>query len=282
MSTTTESQAWLQELKAKGNLDDEAFKSLSAIFEKPEVSEYVKGSILRQQDYSRSMNKLQADYSKKLSEIEAYEKDLGNWRSQTETQVQQTQAQLAEAQRQRDELVKLAKSYGLEDELQPFSTPPTQVQPPQPAQDLSKDYLPRKEFMEVAQSYPLIVGEVNDIIAEHVELFGKQPKGMREVVEQAMREGRTIREVYEDHFSVADRRQELEKQAREAEITRRVEEEVQKYRTENSLPQPRPQREHGAVFSHPLDMPQDAVSEAQSRADSVRAAVNSWNTRDLT
>ena len=134
--------------------------------------------------------------------------------------------------------------------------------------------------------YTLLPAEINDIVAEHQELFGKPPRGMRAIVERAIREQRPIRDVYEEEFKVADRRTELDAQAREAEITRRVEEKLTAYRTEH--PEARPPRsadQRSTLFGDPSTMQipgteavvNNSISQAQEGAEGIAAAIAHWN-----
>jgi hypothetical protein len=239
------------------------------------------------------MNDLKSQYDNKATEILQYEKELANWRGNTEKSVTQLKQELqlarAEAQRLRD----TGKAYGLTDDdlgapVAPFTTPlgvdPQERKVDKPEFDPTQ-FLKKAEAEELGAMYTLLPAEINDIVAEHVELFGKQPRGMRQIVEQAIREKRALRDVYEETFKVADRRTEIAEQQREAEIKRRVDEQLAAWRSENPEARiPYPGRPGSFVLdrnSDTLTLPEDATpNSVQSKQSSVAAAVARWNSME--
>jgi len=177
--------------------------------------------------------------------------------------------------------VTLAQSYGIDEaELKAMAAapPPASSTTSVPDPTRQSAFVPREAFVEFAQTQPLIAAEIADITAEHHELFGKALKGTRQLTEKAIREGRTLREVWEEANGVPARRQEIETQTREAEIQRRVQEEVTKFRTANSIPAPvheDPLRFN--ILEHKIEAPDDNSSSAAKRADAVSAAVATFN-----
>jgi len=295
-STTEASAAWLEDLKKTGAISDEEWKVLEGVITKAEVSEFVGSSVLRQQSYSKTMNELKDRYDGELAKVQTYERELASWRANTEKSVSQIQNELAQARAEQARIVQVAKSFGLDENdlgasVAPFTTPPgTPSEPAKPAFDLEalgQKFLTQERADEMGAMYTLLPAEINDIVAEHQELFGKSPKGMRQVVERAIKEQRSVRDVYEEEFKVADRRAELESQAREAEIKRRVEEELTNWRTQNpeaSIPRPSSQRSPLLADRSVTEIPgaenaskDNFMSSAQAQNDSVRAAVAHWN-----
>lgn len=282
--------AWLEELKKSGSISEDEWKAFETAVANPKVNEYIGGSVLRQQDYNRAMNQLKADYDTKASEILAYEKELAQWRGNTEKSVSQVKAELTQARAEADRLRATGKAYGLTDDdlgtpVAPFTTPPgtdpnLNRKGDAPEFDPS-GFLKRTEFEEIGAMYSLLPAEINDIVAEHVDLFGKQPKGMRQVVEQAMREKRSVRDVYEESFKVADKRTEIAEAQKEAEIKRRVEEEITRFRTENpQVRLPRPDASRSYVLRDNLSIPEDVPNAAHQQADAVSAALSHWNSME--
>ncbi len=286
--------AWLEELKKTGAISEDEWKVLEAAADKPQVAEFIGGSQLRQSDYNRRMNELKSQYDVKAAEILQYEKDLANWRGNTEKSVTQLKQELQLARTEAQRLRDTAKAYGLAEEdlgvpVAPHTAPPG-VDDPQNRKGHDPEFDPtqflkKTEIEELGQTAFLLPAEINDIVAEHVELFGKQPKGMRQIVEQAMRERRTVREVYEETFKVADRRTEIAEQQKEAEIKRRVEEQIAAWRTENPEARiPYPGRPGSSVLdrnSDTLSLPENfQPNSIPSKQESVAAAVARWNSME--
>jgi hypothetical protein len=285
---------WLNDLVKNANLSEDDKKVLETKLAAPEALDYIGRSALRQADYDRLMNQSKTQLSTKMQEIQGYEQSLATWRGQTEAQVAQVQAELNKARAEAARIRQVAYSYNLTDEdlgaaVAPNTTP-VGVDPNQPGMTdhppksfSIEDVLKDTQFQELTTMHTLLPAELNDIVAEHVDLFGKQPKGMRQIVERAMAERRPVREIWEAEFDVADKRKELETQAFESEVARRVEEERVKLRTEllTGSPSSRPAGLGSYVLSNRKELtPQDIQQNtpAQQSIDSVSAAVSHWET----
>lgn len=92
---TKETQEWLDGLKKEGNLSDEAFNHIKGSVEgNAKADEFVKGSVLRQNDYSRNFGELQkakqdlelaqAGLTQKEVDLTKFQTSLGTWKSQAE------------------------------------------------------------------------------------------------------------------------------------------------------------------------------------------------------
>ena len=280
--------SWLEGLKNTGAISEEEWKVLEGATAKQEFVDYVGETALSRSDYSRRQNELQAEFQAKTQELNDYQKELANWRGLTEKEVSTIRAEAEQLRAERQRLVGVAQSFGLtEDDLgtpvAPFTTNPNLQVQKQPAQheiDPTK-YMSRDEFQNEAVTYALLPGEIADITAEHVELFGKAPNKMRQIVETAIREKRTVRDVYEDEYKVADRRSELANAEREAEIKRRVEEELTRFRTEN--PDARIPLPNDGSYALRNVLPKsdpNSANQAFQQNNSVDAAVRAWNSID--
>lgn len=282
---------WLNDLVKSANLSEEEKKALESTLAKPEALDYVGRSALRQADYDRLMNQQKADYQRKMQEVQSYEKDLADWRGKTEAQVAQAQAEYNQAIAEAQRIRQVAYSYSLTDEdlgapVNPRTAPvgtPSPQDPPvnKPTAEFSIDsVLQNQQFQELTTMHTLLPAEINDITAEHVELFGTQPKGMRQIVERAMQERRPVREIWAETFEVADKKAELDKQRVESEIQRRVEEERVKMRSEflSGAPLPRPGIGQGSYVLSQRDKLTPSDDTPSTRVDGVNAAVQFWNT----
>ena len=294
MSKATEATAaWLAGLKSTGAIGDDEFKVLEAAVAKPEVAEYVGSSQLRQDEFSRKMNDLSASHKTELAKIQAYERELADWRGGVEKNYSQIQAELQQARAEAARIAKVAQSYGLDESdlgtsVAPYTTPPgtpSEGGGSRPdLQNLAQEFLTRTDFDQLGYQYTMLPAELNDIVAEHQELFeGKNPRGMRQIFEKAVAEKRPLRDVWEEEFKVADRRAELEAKAREAEVTRRVEEQLTAWRTEHpEVRLPRPGARASVLEDKSLTAIPDAATDnlAADQNSSVRAAVAYWNQLD--
>ena len=276
---------WLSDLVRTANLSEDQRKALETTISAPEALEFIGGSVLRQADYDRNMNQNKSQYTAELQKIQKYERELADWRGKTESQYQMVAAQLAQAQAEAQRIRQVAYSYNLTDEdlgqpVAPHTTPvgTPAVNVADTTVNNKDEYLKRADFESAAALHTLLPAAVNDIVAEHIELFGKHPKGMQQVVERAVKEQRPIKDVWEETFEVGEKRAELEKARIDAEINRRVQEQVTAYRTEHSIPVPRPDGQRSLILSNrdTLTMPEDTTG-VQKHNDSVSAAVAAWN-----
>lgn len=286
--TQDATKAWLDGLKATGAISDEEWKVLENAYNKPEFTDYVGETALMRSDYSRMQDQLRAEFENKSKDILEYQRQLADWRGLTEKEVSQMKAEAAQLRAERQRLVEVAKSYGLsEDDLgtpvAPNTMNPNFVATPEPKDqfDTSK-YVTTDKLEQLGEMYTLLPAEINDITAEHIELFGKPPKGMRQIVERAIREQRSVRDVYEDEFKVADKRAELAEAQKEAEIKRRVEEQISAYRTEHpEIRMPLPSQSRSFVLANrdKLTLPENQ-NVAADQQSSVAAAVAHWRSMD--
>jgi hypothetical protein len=143
----------------------------------------------------------------------------------------------------------LATCYGVPDEELNIPVSAAPVTPPAaaaPAFD-EKRFVPREEADRFARDLPLVTAELHELAEEHRELFGKPLRGSKELIQKAMKAGKTMRAVWEEENKVAERRQQIDKDQRKAEIDAAVQERETKIRSELQLPAPRPQKQHSPI-----------------------------------
>ncbi len=293
MSKKTEAAttAWLEGLKKSGALTDEQMQVLMEASGKTEFVDYVGETAMNRSDYSKRQNDLQTEFQAKTQELTDYQRELANWRGMTEKEVSTIKAEAEQLRAERQRLIGVAQSYGLTesdlgDPVAPFTQHPslaaTKPNPSAPQADQidPAKYLSRDEFVQKETLYSLLPAEIADIMAEHRELFGKEAR-LRPIVEKAMKEQRSVREVYEEEYKVADRRSELATAEREAEIKRRVDEELVKYRSEN--PDARIPLPNDGSFALRTVLPkgdETSTNQAFRQSTAVDAAVARWNQLD--
>lgn len=284
---------WLAELVKSANLSEAEKTALETTLQKPELLDYVGRSALRQADYDRLMNSSKSQLATKMQEIQGYEQDLANWRGKTEQQVAQIQSELGQSRAEAARIRQVAYSYNLTDEdlgaaVAPHTTPPGVDPQPgadkvtKPSEFSASQFLESPEFQQLSTMYSLLPAETADITAEHMRLFGSSPTNMREITTKALQERRPLRDVWEETYEVADKRKEIETAKVEAEITRRVDEQMVAMRSQalSGSPLPRPGGTGSYVLSQrdKLTPPEDKTSLAGDRTASVNAAVAFWNT----
>lgn len=276
-------------------LTPEEAAQLEPILGKPERSEKVKGSILRQQDYTRKTQEL-ADQRKAL-EAQVAEKErvvaedaaaLGTWKQTADQTMIENQRALEEAKvkayKLEQKMATVAAQYGVDPKdlgLDDIKTP-APVTPKAPdTSDFDKRYLSRDDadkILKDVKANPFIAAELEDIVDEHRNLFGK---GLtrRELVANAIKNNRSLREEWETSNEVAKKRSELQEKAVEERINARVNEERTKILSEHKLPVTR-----GADTGSPILAMRDDLKLAGTDrnkpqgAGAVDAAVAAFNT----
>jgi hypothetical protein len=238
VALTTEVQAWLDELKKAGEVSDEDYKSLATAFERPKVGEFIKGSVLRQADYSRHMADLQrtkTELADKERQITDYQAQLGSWKSGVQEEYNKT---LKEAEKLRTRVAAaqnrvrtLATTHGIsEDEIKDIlegeTVNPAAGTPPGTAPAAGPDtsqFLRRDE----AHALAMLDASIHDLNVEHQRLFGTALPSATTLVQEALAAKKTLTEYWADKFKVAERRVTIQ----EEEINKRIETARQEERT---------------------------------------------------
>lgn len=236
--TKAELQTWMDGLVKAGNLSEEQAKLLSGTLEKPEVQEFVGGSMLRQEDYSVHMNQLaedrkkqEAEYTEKNAGADRFQASLVTFKSEADASVLKANERVTAADQARTSLTQrvqsLAAQYGIDDtELATAiaASPAPAANPPAggPAvpnggvsDEVLKGYVKAEDFNKGARQYVDLTAVLNDMADEHAELFGKR-LSRKELVDEALSTGKTIEQVWEAKYNVTERRTQLAKEVQEA------------------------------------------------------------------
>ncbi len=232
--TKAELQTWMDGLVKAGSLSEEQAKALSGTLEKPEVLEYVGGSMLRQEDYSAHMNQLKADrkkqedeYTEKNAGADRFQASLVTFKSEADDAVKTANARVTAADQARTSLTQrvqsLAAQYGIDDaELAaaiaagpaPAANPPA-GSPAAPSgvipDEVLKGYVKAEDFNKGARQYVDLTAVLNDMADEHMELFGTR-LSRKDLVDEALSTGKTIEQVWEAKYNVTERRTQLTKE----------------------------------------------------------------------
>jgi len=235
MALSKETEAWITGLKAEGNLSDEVLAQIRAATESnPRADEYVRGSVLRQSDYSRQSAEVQrARQEAEAAQREAQEfhTSLTEWKSGAEGSYQAALAarEAAElrAQRALGRLQTVAAKYGAPDEdttLEGFEVKPsvnnTNFDPEKYAQDLEARVTSRvtSATSEAARLDAIIY----DLGNEHQALFGRPLPAAEQLVNEALASKKTLRQYWEDKYYVPAKRTEVS----ESLVNKRIQDEV--------------------------------------------------------
>lgn len=284
-----------EQLKEWG-LTPEEMAQVEPVLGKPERQEKVKGSHLRQSEFSKKMqglDKQRADLEAAIAEKERIVAEdaaaLGTWKQSADKTILENQKALEDAKtkafRLEERMKTLATQYGVDPKelgLEGETTFPAKKPDTQPdLSEFDKKYLARGDADRIVaevKSSPFIAAELEDIVDEHRSLFGKGIN-RRELVANALKNKRTLREEWETTNEVNKRRDELKEKEIEERINAKVAEERTKILSEHKLPVTR-----GSDVGSPILAMRDSLKlEGTDRSKSnetgaVDAAVASYNT----
>lgn len=287
MPFTPEVEEWLKDL----DLTPEERSVLEPVLGKPERVEKVKGSVLRQSEFTRRMQAL--DKQKQELEAAIAQKEealtnefgqLSNWKVTADKTVAETAKALENERLERFKLQQkmqtLATQYGVDPKDLGLDEPVPPPKKEEPAFDGSK-FLSREEadlLMKETKANPFIAAELEDIVDEHRGLFNRG-LNRRELVAAALKNGRTLRDEWEEQNKVADRRRELEEKKIEERINAKVAEERTKILSEHKLPVTRGQDSGSPILSmrENLRLQGTDRSKPTQEASAVDAAVSAFN-----
>ncbi len=246
MALSTETKAWLAGLKAEGNLSDEAYRQLEQSLEgSSKADEYVKGSQLRQADYSRAMASVQtakgevemAAQALKAKEdaVTRYQAELGTWKAGADVNfqnaLQEREKALNKANAAMARLKSLAVANGLpEDEvLKDLDVTPVPNSPKPGEQPIDTSrFITRENLQQTVQESALIDATIYDLSVEYQELTGKPLKGAGLLVQEAIKANRPLGDYIAQKFDFKGLRQ----KASDADVQRRIDEAVKAKETE--------------------------------------------------
>ena len=290
---SAETKAWLEGLEKEGALAPEVIKGLrDAADANPKADEYLKGSVLRQSDYSRTIAEVkkaqkdletaQAALQTKEAAVTKYQADLGTWKAGAEEAYRGALAEREKANIKATAAVSrlrsVAEAQGLSPDeilrdldIVPAATTTTTSSSPTSV-DTSK-FLTKEELYKAQNDAGLIDAMVYDIAAEYQELYGKPPRGLADVVKEAIASGKPLKQFCEEKWEFGKKRNE---QA-EASITHRIAEAVAAKEAElrSSLPlqqAPRPGEQRSPV----LESPSLAKAAENPESGGVSAATAAW------
>ena len=289
-----ELQEWMKELE----LTDDQRKVLEPIVSQEKVQAKLKGKYedgLRQADYSRSMNdltektkELEARIAQKEADLDTHEKGLVKWKGTADKTLVQRQTELTKAQQElantRQAMDRIAADYSIDRATYGITAAPVggNGNPPATVQtevSLDGKYVSAEDFKKAVsevQLFPQVAAELQDLSAEHQELFGKPLRKSRDLVADAVKRNVPIRQVWEEVHKVPEKREEVTRVTQEQHDETIREEERTKVRSELRLPTPRPELPGSPVLTGQLKPPGQTQLSPQSSRAAIDAAVAAY------
>lgn len=251
MALATETAAWLEELRKEGSLDDAAYNALKTTFENEKVGNFVKGSVLRQADYSRQSAEVQkaqaalvdAQNALKTREgqVTQFQTELGTWKAGAQVNFDKALKAREDAERIAQtalaRLKTLAAAQGLSEEevlkditVIPVTETKTENQP-----DMS-GYIRKEDLNTAAVQSVLGDASIYDLAAEFQDLTGKPLRNTRELVAEAVKAGRNLQEYVAEKLDFKGLREKRDQEAYNTRLAADVEAGVTKRLSEAGLP----------------------------------------------
>lgn len=234
---TPETQSWLDGLAKEGALSPEAIASLkSAAESNPATAEYLKGSVLRQTDYSRRQTELQAAKAEadaalalaaqKDAEVTQFQVDLAKWKGDAEPEykraLEDSAAATGRAAAAEARLKAIAKAYGVPESELGLEAPVIKKEEPIPGFDTSK-FVTRDNIKQVMSEGALIDASIHDLDMEYFELTGKHLRNAAELVGKAIAQNTNLRALVEKELDLPG----LRIKASDAVVQRKIDEGIE-------------------------------------------------------
>lgn len=297
-----ETANWLEGLKAEGKISDEVLATLkTATDASSDLDNYIKGSALRQGDYSRVMGEIQKaqkdveNSQRLLQEKEVattkFQTELGEWKAGAQKNYDKALAERETAERKAAayiaKLKNVAAASGFDPdeilkELDVVEQKP--VETAQPQFDAAK-YLTIEQAQKFTAEAAYLDAMIYDIGEQHRDLFGSRLPNAKELVAEAVNSKQSIEQVWKNKYKVDDKI----KERSDADVQKRIDDAVtterNKILSERGLPNPRPDRNTDPYTSHKLFSNPALKAEAEkahhndlsASSEGVSAAVASFN-----
>jgi len=209
---TPEVQSWLEGLQKEGSLSAEGVALLrSAAESNPQTAEFLKGSVLRQADYSRRQTELDAAKQEaaaaldKAQELERavtqFQTELGSWKAGAEPEYKRALTAQAEAEGKvataQARLRALGKAYNVPDAELGLEAPITEVKKVDvPGFDTSQ-FITKSNLQQTIAESAMIDASIHDMDMEYFELTGKHLTKAADLVAEAIKLGQPLKQFAE-------------------------------------------------------------------------------------
>ncbi len=154
-----------------------------------------------------------------------YEQRVQTWYTENDAKLKQTQNQTiaaqAEAARYKAAVASM-KEQGLIDVAKDLGWDEKDLQQPKQVAAAEPDsrYVPREEFLQLADSVGDGLARLEDMVMEHKQLFPDQPLSVRQLRNEAKAAGKDVHQYWEERYKVPSARENAQKVQREAEIAK--------------------------------------------------------------
>lgn len=274
-------QSWLDELKKTGAISEDELKVISGVAEKPQAGEFIKGSVLRQSEFSKKLNEiseLKKNVEAEQEKAQRFGSDLAKWKVGADENFRKAIVDREEAQKKYStavaKLTAIGTTYGIPENeykledgvIVPSNQPPVDT----------KNYLTREDVEGLLKKFSteaaLTDASVHDLNVRHMTLYGKPLPNAIEFVQEALKNGKSLSGYFQEKFNVQQR----EKDLLEESIQKRINEEVAvretKIRSELQVPAPRAS-DHGSLLFNENFNPKIP----EQAGDAVGAAVAAYS-----
>ena len=274
-------QTWLNELKASGSIPEEDMNVLLKIAANPKADEFIKGSVLRQADYSREIQKakdLQTQLASKESDVTKFQGQLASWQSGAKASYEQALRDREEIAGKltlaQERLRTLGTTHNIDEtEWAPVVGTKVETKPKEEPKYMTQaevDAQVRKSITESA----MIDAAMHDLNVRHLELFGTPLKNGVAFVAEALRAEKTLTSYFDEKFKVAEKVNELAEKAVQKRIDDAVAVRDAALRSELNIATPRAGDRQSPLFESNFHPKQDGEGRTIS---AVQAAIDSYS-----
>jgi len=243
---TNETRAWLEDLKANGGLSDEAFNSIRASVENnPKADEHIKGSVLRQSDYSRQSAEVQKAKKDAESALQAvadkeaaltkYQGELATWQGEASSSFTKAVADKEKANlkaaKALERIATLQTKYGIPDEDVKLDDVVLEAKKEsvveQAQRGLTEEDLRRIVGGGLAEA-GYLDATIHDLSVQHQELFGTPLRDATKLVQEALAAKVPLTQYYAAKYKVEERQKVVAEEQYQQRLKNDVEAEVAK------------------------------------------------------
>lgn len=271
-------KTWLDELAATGSLSPEEKELLTKIGSNPKADEFIKSGTLRQADYSRKMQEVQtltAQLAQKETDVAKFQGDLATWKAGAEGNYQKAlkdkEALELKLTTATSKLSTIATLHGVPEEEWKTAAEAPVIQKP-----AEKNYLTVEEYdtrmKKTLGESALIDAAMHDLNVKHLELFGTPLKGGVAFMGEAMASGKTLTAFFDEKFKVVERQEALREEAIQKRIQEAVAANDTKLRSEMNLSAPRQHDRQSPLFGSEAFKPRLAA-DGVTKISGVEAAM---------
>lgn len=233
MALSIETQNWLDSLSKEGNLSAEVVAQLrSAAETNANADSFIKGSVLRQNDYSRNsaaVQQVKLEAERALAESQRFQTELTEWQTGAQGSFQKALKDREEADARAGKalarLQSVAAKYGVNEEEIKLDGFESVAEAKKEVMNFDPEVYKRevREVMDRSVREAAVLDAlILDLNNEHFALFGKPLPKAGELVQEALKSGKQLTQLWEEKYAVGAKRTELQ----EASVTKRVDDEV--------------------------------------------------------